>query len=160
MCILMLAGACFPRPNCVDTLGDQFETIKPEDIRARAGFFRGLWHGIIAPLSFFASLFTDRTSSTKSTTPAGGTILALLSAPAYSLEVAVVGECAGRDGTKRIEMLSRMTTGTGMSPKKTFQNQIPTPKIAHNPAYLFHAVPGLLETGTCWCCAVVILGGR
>ena len=53
--VLLIAGlalilaACAPGPNpaMVDTA----------DV---AGFWQGLWHGIIAPVTFFISLFTDR----------------------------------------------------------------------------------------------------
>jgi hypothetical protein len=44
--LLLAACAAGPNPG-VDTGPDP------------AGFFLGLWHGIIAPITFFISLFTD-----------------------------------------------------------------------------------------------------
>jgi hypothetical protein len=45
-----ILAACAPGPNpaVVEV---------PTDV---AGFWQGLWHGIIAPVTFFISLFTDR----------------------------------------------------------------------------------------------------
>lgn len=48
---LLLSG-CAAGPN---TLGDS-----PDDEGRVAGFGRGLWHGVIAPVTFVISLFTDR----------------------------------------------------------------------------------------------------
>ena len=47
--VVMLAG-CLPGPNSlVDTPDEQDQV---------AGFWQGLWHGIIAPVTFVVSLFT------------------------------------------------------------------------------------------------------
>lgn len=48
----LLLGGCAAGPN---TLGDS-----PDDEGRVAGFGRGLWHGVIAPITFVISLFTDR----------------------------------------------------------------------------------------------------
>ncbi len=49
--LVMLAG-CVAGPNeSVDT---------PNEAGQVAGFWQGLWHGIIAPITFIVSLFSDR----------------------------------------------------------------------------------------------------
>ena len=49
--VLVLVVGCAAGPN---------ELVKTEDDEGRvAGFWRGLWHGIIAPLTFIISLFSD-----------------------------------------------------------------------------------------------------
>ncbi|MGD9141730.1 MAG: hypothetical protein PVJ42_09340 [bacterium] len=50
--VLVLALACAGGPN-------MSENIKDYDGRV-AGFWRGLWHGIISPVTFIISLFSDR----------------------------------------------------------------------------------------------------
>ncbi len=61
-CIVIVLVGCFPERNLVDTLNEKLELIDVEDIRTRVGFFRGLWHGIISPVSFVISLLTDNVS--------------------------------------------------------------------------------------------------
>jgi predicted small secreted protein len=52
--VLVVLASCAPGPNTMvgepDTDGDV------------AGFWMGLWHGIIAPVTFVISLFTDSVS--------------------------------------------------------------------------------------------------
>ena len=48
----LLLGGCAAGPN---TLGNS-----PNEEGYVAGFGRGLWHGLIAPITFVISLFTDR----------------------------------------------------------------------------------------------------
>lgn len=48
LCVVLLISSCAevtPIENCI--------------VNKPAGFFSGLWHGIIAPISFVASLFFD-----------------------------------------------------------------------------------------------------
>ena len=49
LALLMVAG-CAPGPN---RLADE-----PDEEGEVAGFWRGLWHGIIAPITFIVSLFS------------------------------------------------------------------------------------------------------
>jgi ribose/xylose/arabinose/galactoside ABC-type transport system permease subunit len=48
LALILAACAAGPNPAVVEL---------PSDV---AGFWQGLWHGIIAPVTFFISLFTDR----------------------------------------------------------------------------------------------------
>lgn len=50
LCLTMLS-ACVPGPN-------EYEKTKSEEGKIH-GFWSGLWHGIVAPIIFFVSLFTD-----------------------------------------------------------------------------------------------------
>ena len=49
--VLILVAGCAPGPN---QLADS-----PDDEGTVAGFWRGLWHGIIAPITFIISLFSN-----------------------------------------------------------------------------------------------------
>lgn len=49
--VLFSMVSCAPGPNTM-------EQKKSEDSEV-AGFWRGLWHGIIAPITFIISLFSD-----------------------------------------------------------------------------------------------------
>ena len=51
--ILFLA-ACVAGPNTLEDV--------PSETGQSAGFFRGFWHGIIAPITFFLSLLTKNIS--------------------------------------------------------------------------------------------------
>ena len=52
--LLVTLAACAPGPN---------ELAKsPDEEGGIAGFWRGLWHGIIAPVTFVVSLFSDSVS--------------------------------------------------------------------------------------------------
>jgi hypothetical protein len=52
--LAVMVSGCFPGPNAmVDVPGLD---------SAPAGFLKGLWHGIIAPFTFFISLFTENVS--------------------------------------------------------------------------------------------------
>jgi hypothetical protein len=48
--LLMLSSACAPGPNDVEKI--------PNDEGKIAGFWLGLWHGLIAPITFIISIFT------------------------------------------------------------------------------------------------------
>ncbi len=49
--VVLLVSACTAGPNP--------EVGMPDPDGGTAGFFMGLWHGIIAPVTFVISLFTD-----------------------------------------------------------------------------------------------------
>lgn len=49
--IAMFFAACAPGPNPMED--------KPDDDGDVAGFWKGLWHGIIAPITFVISIFTE-----------------------------------------------------------------------------------------------------
>jgi len=52
--VLFLIGACTAGPNTL---------AKTENNEGKiAGFWQGLWHGLIAPVTFIISLFTDKIS--------------------------------------------------------------------------------------------------
>ena len=53
LAVLMLA-ACAAGPNSAEDI--------PSEEGKVAGFWRGLWHGIIAPIAFIVSLLTDKVS--------------------------------------------------------------------------------------------------
>jgi hypothetical protein len=48
---VLLASACAATPNELVNTPDQDDQV--------AGFWRGLWHGIISPFAFVVSLFSD-----------------------------------------------------------------------------------------------------
>jgi LPXTG-motif cell wall-anchored protein len=48
--VLVVLAACAPGPNSM--------VDKPTEEGEVAGFWKGLWHGIIAPITFIISLFT------------------------------------------------------------------------------------------------------
>ncbi len=50
--VLLILTSCAPGHNNLENLPDRGGDL--------AGFWLGLWHGIIAPITFFISLFTDR----------------------------------------------------------------------------------------------------
>lgn len=52
--ISLLATACAATPNDLANTPDEAGEI--------AGFWRGLWHGIISPVAFIVSLFSDSLS--------------------------------------------------------------------------------------------------
>ena len=52
--LVLLLGACAPAANDLVDIANTAGLV--------AGFWRGLWHGIIAPATFLISLFTDRVS--------------------------------------------------------------------------------------------------
>lgn len=49
--LLLTLASCAPGPNVMEDTQDSEAEI--------AGFWRGLWHGIIAPITFVISLFSD-----------------------------------------------------------------------------------------------------
>ncbi len=55
--VLVLLLAVFALTACVAGPNAQVRT--PNEDGKVAGFWRGLWHGIIAPITFIISLFTD-----------------------------------------------------------------------------------------------------
>jgi hypothetical protein len=55
--ILLLAVGVVLIAACTAGVNPEVDSASPDgDI---AGFFMGLWHGFIAPITFFVSLFTD-----------------------------------------------------------------------------------------------------
>ncbi|MFZ2054846.1 MAG: hypothetical protein WAU81_11705 [Candidatus Aminicenantales bacterium] len=48
--LLMALSSCAPGPNTVEKTADEEGRI--------AGFWRGLWHGLISPITFIISVFT------------------------------------------------------------------------------------------------------
>ncbi|MBN1428315.1 MAG: hypothetical protein JXB07_08015 [Anaerolineae bacterium] len=52
--VLMVLAGCAAGPN------DMID--QPNDNGHVAGFWKGLWHGIIAPVTFAVSLFSDKVS--------------------------------------------------------------------------------------------------
>jgi hypothetical protein len=48
---VMLLAACAPGPNVVEDI--------PNEENQVAGFWQGLWHGIISPITFVISLFNQ-----------------------------------------------------------------------------------------------------
>ena len=52
--VLVSLSGCFPGPNTMVDVPVMDQTV--------AGFFMGLWHGIIAPFTFIVSLFTEKIS--------------------------------------------------------------------------------------------------
>lgn len=52
--LLVTLAGCAPGPNELAQ--------SPDEGREIAGFWRGLWHGIIAPFTFVVSLFSDSVS--------------------------------------------------------------------------------------------------
>ncbi|MBN1310594.1 MAG: hypothetical protein JXB30_04175 [Anaerolineae bacterium] len=52
--VLMVLSGCAAGPNAM--------LDKPDEEGDVAGFWRGLWHGIIAPVTFALSLFSDKVS--------------------------------------------------------------------------------------------------
>lgn len=49
--LMVTLTSCAPGPNPVRNMADRSGEV--------AGFWLGLWHGIIAPIAFFISLFSD-----------------------------------------------------------------------------------------------------
>ena len=49
--IIVVVTSCLPGENPSQDI--------PSDYGSTAGFLRGLWHGIIAPVTFIISLFTE-----------------------------------------------------------------------------------------------------
>ncbi|NMB91261.1 hypothetical protein GYA37_00235 [candidate division WWE3 bacterium] len=52
--LMFLLVSCVPGPNPYVKTADENGKV--------AGFWSGLWHGIISPITFFISLFTDDVS--------------------------------------------------------------------------------------------------
>jgi len=50
--LLLLLSACAPGPNTLKKTPDGEGKV--------AGFWLGVWHGLIAPITFIVSLFNDR----------------------------------------------------------------------------------------------------
>ncbi|HUU38926.1 MAG TPA: hypothetical protein VMW46_12085 [Candidatus Desulfaltia sp.] len=48
--LLMALSSCAPGPNTVEKTADEQGRV--------AGFWRGLWHGLISPVTFIISIFT------------------------------------------------------------------------------------------------------
>jgi hypothetical protein len=49
--LMLILTSCFAEGNPMEKV--------PDDFGDTAGLIRGLWHGFIAPFTFFVSLFTD-----------------------------------------------------------------------------------------------------
>lgn len=52
--VLILIAGCAPGPNVFEGEADEEGEV--------AGFWRGIWHGLISPISFIISLFSDSIS--------------------------------------------------------------------------------------------------
>ncbi|RME58055.1 hypothetical protein D6779_07280 [Candidatus Parcubacteria bacterium] len=52
--LALVAASCMPTRNPV--------TLLPSGTDGIAGFWDGLWHGIISPITLFASVFSDKVS--------------------------------------------------------------------------------------------------
>jgi len=52
MVVVLLLSACAPGPNQLVDVPDQEGDV--------AGFWAGLWHGLISPVTFVISLFSDQ----------------------------------------------------------------------------------------------------
>jgi hypothetical protein len=50
VCVLMAVAGCAAGPNALEGRANESDRV--------AGFWRGLWHGIIAPITFVVSLFS------------------------------------------------------------------------------------------------------
>ena len=50
--LLILIAGCAPGPNQLKG--------SPDEEGETAGFWKGIWHGLIAPITFIISLFTDK----------------------------------------------------------------------------------------------------
>jgi hypothetical protein len=48
--LALFAASCAPGPNALEK--------KPNEEGKIAGFWRGLWHGLISPITFIISIFT------------------------------------------------------------------------------------------------------
>jgi hypothetical protein len=49
--LALLAASCVPGPNSAEKTADHEGKI--------AGFWKGLWHGLISPITFIVSIFTQ-----------------------------------------------------------------------------------------------------
>jgi hypothetical protein len=58
--IMVVALAALLLTACAAGVNPDVGTASPDG--EVAGFFMGLWHGFIAPITFFVSLFTDNVS--------------------------------------------------------------------------------------------------
>lgn len=54
--VVLAAAVCLLVAGCAPSANDLVNAATPQP----AGFWLGLWHGIIAPLTFAISLFSDR----------------------------------------------------------------------------------------------------
>jgi len=52
--LLFILASCAPGPNSFEKTPDEEGDI--------AGFFTGIWHGLIAPITFIISIFSDNVS--------------------------------------------------------------------------------------------------
>lgn len=50
-CLLFVLASCVPGPNSAEKTADHEGKI--------AGFWKGLWHGLISPITFIVSIFTQ-----------------------------------------------------------------------------------------------------
>ena len=57
LALVLILGSCAPGGNVLSTGSDL--TADPERAADPAGFWMGLWHGLIAPITFIVSLFTN-----------------------------------------------------------------------------------------------------
>jgi hypothetical protein len=54
LAVLLFSISCAPGPNKLAKIPDREGDV--------AGFWLGLWHGLIAPITFIVSLFSDKVS--------------------------------------------------------------------------------------------------
>lgn len=52
--LLLFSLSCAPGPNRLARTADQVGNV--------AGFWKGVWHGLIAPVTFIVSLFSEKVS--------------------------------------------------------------------------------------------------
>ncbi len=55
----MTVGLALLLAACAAGINDNVDVVRPDN-EVLAGFWRGLWHGIISPITFIISLFTER----------------------------------------------------------------------------------------------------
>lgn len=52
LCLALMLASCAPGPNQLENVPDQDGEV--------AGFWAGLWHGLISPVTFVISLFSEK----------------------------------------------------------------------------------------------------
>lgn len=86
--VMLVLAACAPGPNLLKGAADEEGEV--------AGFWRGLWHGIILPITFIVSLFTDEVGIYETHNAGGWYNLGFLLGAAGTLGGSSKGTCRGR----------------------------------------------------------------